>query len=110
MRRKARSGLAPPGAPWRTLFAALLFATAAQAEPPERLRGLAERAEWEPPESLTAVLVRAGDAPTLQSLLGPDMLVLPGDVLRLGEDLAAETVFLLDERARDAEVAGLRMA
>lgn len=57
------------------------------AEPPERLRALAERADWEPPEGLTAVLVRGGDAPTLQSLLGPDMLVLPGDVRRLSEDL-----------------------
>lgn len=43
MLKKARSGLALPGARWRTVIAALLIATAAQAESPERLDTLRTR-------------------------------------------------------------------
>lgn len=50
-------------------------------EAEERVRVLAERAEWPLPESLTAVVVRASDARNLHALLGPDTLVLPGDVV-----------------------------
>ncbi|HET9656741.1 MAG TPA: helix-turn-helix domain-containing protein [Kineosporiaceae bacterium] len=57
------------------------------AEPPDLLLALADGAEWQPPDCLTAVLARAADGHSLQAVLGPDTLLLPGDVLGLAPDL-----------------------
>lgn len=74
-------------------------------EPEERLRTLADRSDWPSPEVLTAVVVRASDARTLQALLGPDTLFLPGDLAGLtevagpGVDVAVLLAGTADRRA-----------